>query len=71
MPAPLYLLGSVGFKIRLIGALWQPRATAAAVTVGAVALGSDLPAVAIWALILGILIVLAAVEARRTRDFVA
>jgi hypothetical protein len=67
----IYLLGSVAFKIRVIGALWQPRAIAAAVTVGAVAFGSDLPAVAVWALILGILIALAAVEARKTRDFVA
>ena len=32
----IYLLGSVAFKIRVIGALWQPRAIAAAVTVGAV-----------------------------------
>jgi low temperature requirement protein LtrA len=67
----IYLLGSVAFKIRVIGALWQPRAIAAAVTVGAVAFGSDLPAVAVWALVLGILIALAAVEARKTRDFVA
>lgn len=67
----IYLLGSVAFKIRVIGALWKPRAIAAAVTAGAVALGSDLPAVAVWALILGILIALAAVEDRRTRDVVA
>jgi 4-hydroxybenzoate polyprenyltransferase len=67
----IYLLGSVAFKIRVIGALWKLRAIAAAVTAGAVALGSDLPAVAVWVLILVILIALAAVEDRRTRDVVA
>jgi low temperature requirement protein LtrA len=67
----IYLLGSVAFKIRILGALWQPRAIAAAVTVGAVALGSQLPAVVVWALVLGILLALAAVEARRTRDLFA
>jgi low temperature requirement protein LtrA len=67
----IYLLGSVAFKIRVIGALWQPRAIAAGVTVAAIALGSNLPAVAVWALVLAILTSLAALEARKARDLVA
>jgi low temperature requirement protein LtrA len=60
----LYLLGSVAFKIRLFGALWQKRAVAVALVAGATALGSALPALATWTIMLAILTGLAIAEAR-------
>ncbi|MEA2324848.1 MAG: hypothetical protein QOD81_4698 [Solirubrobacteraceae bacterium] len=64
----LYLLGSVAFKVRVIGALWERRAVAAVLIAGVAALGTVLPAVACWGLVLVVLAALAVAEARMPRD---
>jgi low temperature requirement protein LtrA len=63
----LYLLGSVALKIRVLHLRWDRR-LAAVVVVGAVtALGSGLPSLALWALVLAVLVGLAVVEALEAR----
>ncbi|MEA2230165.1 MAG: hypothetical protein QOF04_3795, partial [Solirubrobacteraceae bacterium] len=64
----LYLLGSVAFKVRVIGALWERRAIAAVLIAGVAALGTVLPAVVCWGLVLVVLAALAVAEARMPRD---
>jgi low temperature requirement protein LtrA len=59
----VYLLGSVGFKLRVLGAYWGKRVVAAASLAAVVALGQSLPALAVCTLILLVLVVLAALEA--------
>jgi low temperature requirement protein LtrA len=51
----LYLLGSVVFKIRVYRGLWHKRAVALVLVLAAAALGSQLPALATWTLMLAIL----------------
>jgi low temperature requirement protein LtrA len=63
----LYLLGSVAFKLRVFGELWERRAAACVALAGTVALASRLPALAIWALVLVLLTALAVVEAADRR----
>jgi low temperature requirement protein LtrA len=63
----LYLAGSVAFKLRVIGGLWERRAVAAALAAGAAATGTVLPAVASWGLVLVVLAGLGVAEARMTR----
>jgi low temperature requirement protein LtrA len=58
----LYLAGSVGIKLLILHARWQPRAVAAAAIVAIGALGETLPAMATWALMLAVLCALAALE---------
>jgi low temperature requirement protein LtrA len=58
----LYLLGSVLFKLRVIHVNWGKRAVAAVVVAAIAALGAQLPALATWTLILGVLVALAASE---------
>jgi low temperature requirement protein LtrA len=48
----LYLAGSVAFKVRVFGALWHKRAVALVLVGAATALGSTLPALAAWAVML-------------------
>jgi low temperature requirement protein LtrA len=64
----LYLLGSVLLKIRVLGVPWQRRFFAAVLVAAAVAVGSSLPGLALWAVVLGILGGLATVEAIETRQ---
>jgi low temperature requirement protein LtrA len=59
----LYLLGSVGFKLLVLGAYWGKRVVAMGVVVVVVVLGSGLPALALWTLVLVVLALLATVEA--------
>jgi low temperature requirement protein LtrA len=59
----LYLLGSIALKIRVVRARWDRRLAAAALVVVATVLGAQLPAVALWAIVLAILAALGAVEA--------
>jgi low temperature requirement protein LtrA len=63
----LYLLGSVGFKRRILQAPWQNRTIAAAAAVAAPFLGSALPSLAVWSIALAILAALAATEAGERR----
>jgi low temperature requirement protein LtrA len=64
----LYLLGSVVLKVRVLGVPWERRFIAAAVVAVAVAVGSPLPGLALWAVVLAILSGLATVEAVETRQ---
>jgi low temperature requirement protein LtrA len=59
----LYLLGSVGFKLLVLGAYWGKRVVAMGVVVVVVVLGSGLPALALWTLVLVVLALLATAEA--------
>ena len=61
----IYLLGSVAFKVRVLGALWEPRAIAAALIVGVTVVGTLLPALAVWSLIFAVLAGVAVVEVVR------
>jgi hypothetical protein len=66
----LYLLGSVGLKLRVLQARWERRLVAAVLVVAATALGHGLPGLALWTIVLAILAALAAgetIEARRAR----
>jgi low temperature requirement protein LtrA len=70
----VYLLGSIGLKLRIIGGLWERRAVASVLVVAAGAAGAVLPAVACWALMLAILAGLGIAEipvVRRERERVA
>src|SRR5918994_458913 len=69
----LYLLGSVAFKIRVFGGLWQKRAIALLPVAAATALGTTLPALATWTVMLVILGAVAIAEAaeRRSSDRLA
>jgi low temperature requirement protein LtrA len=58
----LYLLGSVGFKLRVLGAYWAKRVVATVAVAVVLAVGSALPALAVWSLILLVLVALAAAE---------
>jgi low temperature requirement protein LtrA len=58
----LYLLGSVGFKLRAIGFGWGKRLVATALVIAIAALGTALPALATWTLVLCVLGGLAGVE---------
>jgi low temperature requirement protein LtrA len=51
----LYLTGSVAFKARVFGGQWHTRAVALVLVAGAAALGSALPALAAWTVMLAIL----------------
>jgi low temperature requirement protein LtrA len=63
----IYLLGSVALKLRVLGAPWGPRLGAALLIAAAAAtLGSALPGLALWALVLAILGGLVALEAAQT-----
>jgi low temperature requirement protein LtrA len=59
----LYLIGSVAFKARVFGGLWHKRAVAVVLVAAATALGTALPALATWTVILAILAGLAIAEA--------
>jgi low temperature requirement protein LtrA len=63
----LYLLGSVALKIRVLRVRWERRLAAAGLIVAATALGSGLPGLALWTVILAILGALACVEAGEAR----
>jgi low temperature requirement protein LtrA len=63
----LYLLGSVAFKARLFGALWRKRAVAVVLVAVATALGTAVPALVAWTVMLAILSGLAIAEAREFR----
>jgi low temperature requirement protein LtrA len=63
----LYLLGSIVYKLRVFGGLWQPRAVALPVVAAATALGSVMAALATWTLMMVILAVVAVVEYARYR----
>jgi low temperature requirement protein LtrA len=58
----LYLLGSVAFKVRVIHVRWGRRAIAAVLVAAVAALGTGLPALATWALVLAVLAGLAVAE---------
>jgi low temperature requirement protein LtrA len=60
----LYLVGHVAFRFRMVGTVSVKRLVAAGLITGAAALGSTLPALAAWAIVLLTLIALAAVETR-------
>jgi hypothetical protein len=62
----LYLLGSVVLKVRVLRVPWERRFIAAGLVAVAVALGSPLPGLALWAIVLGILTGLATAEAVET-----
>ena len=64
----LYLLGSVVLKVRVLRVPWERRFIAAVLVAVAVAVGSSLPGLALWAVVLGILGGLATVEAFETRQ---
>jgi low temperature requirement protein LtrA len=64
----LYLLGSVVLQVRVLRVPWERRFIAAALVAVAVAVGSPLPGVALWAVVLAILSGLATVEAVETRQ---
>jgi low temperature requirement protein LtrA len=64
----LYLLASVILKIRVLRVPWQRRFAAAVLVAVAVAVGSSLPGLALWAVVLAILGGLAGVEAVETRQ---
>jgi low temperature requirement protein LtrA len=64
----LYLLGSVVLKVRVLRVPWERRFIAAVLVGVAVATGSRLPALALWAVVLGILSGLATLEAVETRQ---
>jgi low temperature requirement protein LtrA len=57
-----YLLGSVAFKLRVIHEGAKRRLVAALGVAGATVLGTQLPALATWALVLGILVTVSMVE---------
>jgi low temperature requirement protein LtrA len=63
----LYLLGSVLLKVRVLRVPWGRRFIAAVLVAVAVAVGSPLPGLALWAVVLAILSGLATVEAVETR----
>jgi low temperature requirement protein LtrA len=63
----LYLLGSVALKIRVLHLRWDRRLAAAVLVAIVTALGASLPALALWAILLGILTGLALVEGREAR----
>ena len=58
----LYLLGSVLLKSRVLAVRWDRRFIAAVLIVVVTVVGRDLPGLALWALLLGILVALAIVE---------
>jgi low temperature requirement protein LtrA len=58
----LYLLGHVGFRLRMAGSISGKRVLAAAAVVAVTLAGASLPAVALSALVTGVLVVLIAVE---------
>jgi low temperature requirement protein LtrA len=58
----LYLLGSVGFKLRVIHFGWGKRLVAMALVAGVAVLGTALPALATWTLVLAVLTGLAVLE---------
>ena len=62
----IYLLGSVAFKVRVLGALWEPRAIAAALIAGVTVVGTLLPALAVWSLVFAVLGGVAVVEVVRS-----
>jgi low temperature requirement protein LtrA len=64
----LYLLGSVVLKVRILQVRWERRFAAAAVVVVVTALGSGLPGLTLWALVLAVLAGLAVLEAIETRS---
>jgi low temperature requirement protein LtrA len=64
----LYLLGSVVLKVRVLRVAWERRCIAAVLVAVAVAMGSPLPGLALWAVVLGILSGLATAEAIETRQ---
>jgi hypothetical protein len=64
----LYLLGSVVLKVRVLRVPWERRFIAAVLVAVAVAIGSPLPGLALWAVVLGILSGLAIAEAVETRQ---
>jgi hypothetical protein len=63
----LYLLGSVGFKRRVLGIGGGLRTSAAVAVAVAVAIGASLPALATLTLVLAVLGALAAIEAVQLR----
>jgi low temperature requirement protein LtrA len=58
----LYLLGSVALKIRVLHVMWQQRFAAAVLIALATLAGAQLPALALWAILLAVLAALAALE---------
>ena len=64
----LYLLGSVGFKLRVLGAYWSKRVLATIAVAAVLAAGATLPALLLWSLVLVVLVVLAAAEAAEAAD---
>jgi low temperature requirement protein LtrA len=64
----LYLLGSVVLKVRVLRVPWERRCIAASLVAVAVAVGSPLPGLALWAVVLAVLTGLATVEAVETRQ---
>jgi low temperature requirement protein LtrA len=63
----LYLLGSVGFKLRVLHVEWKQRAVACVLIAGVALLGAELSALATWTLVLAVLVGLAAVERNAPR----
>jgi low temperature requirement protein LtrA len=63
----LYLLGSVAFKIRVLRGMWEQRLVAALLVAAAVLIGASLPALALWAIVLGIVAGVAGVESTGMR----
>jgi low temperature requirement protein LtrA len=63
----LYLVGSVAFKVRVFGALWHKRAVAVVLVAVATAIGSALPALVLWTVMLAILAGVAIAEALEFR----
>jgi low temperature requirement protein LtrA len=64
----LYLLGSVALKIRVLRVRWRPRFAAAVLVVAATALGSALPGLALWTIVLAVLAGLAVHETLDARS---
>ena len=58
----LYLLGSVALKVRILDLVATQRVAGALLVCGAVALGTVLPALVVWCLVLAIFVALAVLE---------
>ena len=61
----LYLLGGLALKLRVLGVVATQRIVAAALVCGVAALGTVLPALAVWGIVLAIFVVLAALETQQ------
>jgi len=60
----LYLLGHNAFRLRMTGSLWKARVVSTALIITASAFGATLPALAIWAILVAILIPVVVIETR-------